>query len=452
MSIAIAPTTQTFPQNSKPRRLPLSTSTPKTAFEKATFRLNANTSPLLRLPSELRNRVWSLVLGERVLHVWREFRYRAIEDGRLKAEREDAFQGRECGCPFTEKGLFENYMACLKTLGELEMETEADGGGEELDGDAFNLDFSTLENPDVLENFDFDAFLNQSGGGEFHVEGFGAELAFDAGGEGEVNGRTEMGLDPGGLTGDQSHHQDQEQIFNLDFGTTEYFDFDAFPNQDREDSRWTHELPDHYFAGGNVLALPDSLATLRPRHRKRALLDALDSIPHSACFPGTQSRQPRSELSLQILRSCRQIYDEANAIFWSSNTFSFSSPDDLTRFMKARSLFTRAMITKVHLDVVSQEILAGWSQSFRKWLVASLRGLRVLHIHVSAAYLRSHRCFVDELLDTFTPFCWLGLRDVTVVIPFSRTKGLNDLPADDCVESVERVRGRLMGLVPVGAV
>lgn len=25
---------------------------------------------------------------------------------------------------------------------------------------AFNLDFSALENPDILENFDFDTFLN----------------------------------------------------------------------------------------------------------------------------------------------------------------------------------------------------------------------------------------------------------------------------------------------------
>lgn len=28
----------------------------------------------------------------------------------------------------------------------------------------FNLDFSTLENADVLENFDFDSFLNTSAG------------------------------------------------------------------------------------------------------------------------------------------------------------------------------------------------------------------------------------------------------------------------------------------------
>lgn len=40
---------------------------------------------------------------------------------------------------------------------------------------SFNLDFSTLENPDVLENFDFDSFLNQSGdadfGGDFGLGG-----------------------------------------------------------------------------------------------------------------------------------------------------------------------------------------------------------------------------------------------------------------------------------------
>lgn len=29
-----------------------------------------------------------------------------------------------------------------------------------LQASAFNLDFSALENPDILENFDFDTFLN----------------------------------------------------------------------------------------------------------------------------------------------------------------------------------------------------------------------------------------------------------------------------------------------------
>jgi hypothetical protein len=47
------------------------------------------------------------------------------------------------------------------------------------DSQAFNLDFSTLENPDVLENFDFDSFLNQSGTDDFGGEVFGTGLDFN---------------------------------------------------------------------------------------------------------------------------------------------------------------------------------------------------------------------------------------------------------------------------------
>lgn len=39
-----------------------------------------------------------------------------------------------------------------------------------------NLDFGNLEGPDVLDNFDFDSFLNNdSGDGTF---GFGADMNF----------------------------------------------------------------------------------------------------------------------------------------------------------------------------------------------------------------------------------------------------------------------------------
>lgn len=49
------------------------------------------------------------------------------------------------------------------------------------DGNAhFNLDFSTLENADVLENFDFDSFLNTSAedtmGNDFSND-FGADFS-----------------------------------------------------------------------------------------------------------------------------------------------------------------------------------------------------------------------------------------------------------------------------------
>lgn len=49
----------------------------------------------------------------------------------------------------------------------------------------FNLDFSTLDNTDVLENFDFDSFLNTSNDDAFNFESgmVGGDFSLDAGGD-----------------------------------------------------------------------------------------------------------------------------------------------------------------------------------------------------------------------------------------------------------------------------
>ena len=48
-----------------------------------------------------------------------------------------------------------------------------------------NLDFSSLEGGDVLDNFDFDSFLNNEGDGSF---GFDANLAFGDGLDAGIEG------------------------------------------------------------------------------------------------------------------------------------------------------------------------------------------------------------------------------------------------------------------------
>lgn len=56
--------------------------------------------------------------------------------------------------------------------------------------------------------------------------------------------------------------------------------------------------------------------------------------PHSKCDDSVGSLYgDREMLHLQILRSCRQMYIEANQIFWSSNTFSFDESTALKCFM-----------------------------------------------------------------------------------------------------------------------
>lgn len=52
---------------------------------------------------------------------------------------------------------------------------------------AFNLDFSALENPDILENFDFDTFLNT----DADTAGFGFDPNLPYPGDGVETGAGE---------------------------------------------------------------------------------------------------------------------------------------------------------------------------------------------------------------------------------------------------------------------
>lgn len=52
-----------------------------------------------------------------------------------------------------------------------------------------------------------------------------------------------------------------------------------------------------------------------------------DTIYKESCYFGHET------MRLSVLRSCRQIYVEANNMLWTSNTFSFADPTTFERFM-----------------------------------------------------------------------------------------------------------------------
>jgi hypothetical protein len=52
---------------------------------------------------------------------------------------------------------------------------------------AFNLDFSALENPDILENFDFDTFLNT----DADATGFGFDPSISYSADGVETGASD---------------------------------------------------------------------------------------------------------------------------------------------------------------------------------------------------------------------------------------------------------------------
>lgn len=54
-----------------------------------------------------------------------------------------------------------------------------------LGDDQFNMDFANLDSGDVLDNFDFDSFLNNTGDND--GLGFDANFAFGGDGGGELD-------------------------------------------------------------------------------------------------------------------------------------------------------------------------------------------------------------------------------------------------------------------------
>lgn len=342
---------------SKVRKMARSMITPKTAAEKVIFRRNATESMLLQLPPEIRNRIWGFVLGHQMLHIHREYK-----GNDWHSRNESVLRARCCTSPFTETELFEETIRKLRELveiGELKSEPRSVETDIWNDNEAFNLDFSTLENPDVLENFDFDSFLNQS------------------------------------VT--ESTNYDPDWSFSL-------------------------AADESIFVTDTSCLVPDTGAASTPWERRKMLKDALRQDPHIACttvLPGTANCTPRKGFNLQLLRTCRQVYAEASAIMWTTNTFSFSGPDDFLRFIADRPSFTRAMVTKLRFDVNSLEcVLHDWKRTLQRsasiHLLAELKSLKVLYCHLalwSGTYMPS---VSKNFLEAFEKFRLMPLQDVTL--------------------------------------
>lgn len=90
-------------------------------------------------------------------------------------------------------------------------------------------------------------------------------------------------------------------------------------------------------------------------------------------------------VQVQILQVCRQVYIEANPILWSSNTLSFSTAVDFSRFMSDRVAAQKASITKLHLDLSWGAEGAANREGQRtttNGIITSLVGLRTLHLYL----------------------------------------------------------------------
>lgn len=91
-----------------------------------------------------------------------------------------------------------------------------------------------------------------------------------------------------------------------------------------------------------------------------------------------ERRKPMLDLS--ILGVCRQIYEEANVLLWTTNTFSFEDTTTFRTFVDGLHSTQRKKLARIHIDFAWVLFSAHeWERSLRPLLLSKLDGLRTLH-------------------------------------------------------------------------
>ena len=163
-----------------------------------------------------------------------------------------------------------------------------------------------------------------------------------------------------------------------------------------------------------------------------------------------------SETHLILLRTCRQIYAEANQILWESNIFSLNDVPSFTRFMNSRSAFQKRLIKKLRL-AMDDVTMFTWDHAMNISLVRSLQGLRELWLLINHQ-VELAKCieFTQEIfLPVIRKLATLPLKQVTVRIgfdpqrgqdPHDRTYDTSDIlwTAEEKQKFAKRLRERLL--------
>lgn len=130
-------------------------------------------------------------------------------------------------------------------------------------------------------------------------------------------------------------------------------------------------------------------------------------------------------LDLSILGACRKMYEEANAILWSTNTFSFEDGLSLQKFIQGLHTTQSNKLTRVHIDMDwglgrSEK---QWREALQPSLMSKLNALQMLHITLDQDFMLIDMAELMRLFGGQPPAPHpllamqnMALKDVTVVI------------------------------------
>lgn len=140
-----------------------------------------------------------------------------------------------------------------------------------------------------------------------------------------------------------------------------------------------HEAYKEFSSGYNNIPSIDSpeyyTSTCEGRHEKCRLWDKYGKTPMIK-----EKRQPRL-LDLSMLGASRQMYEEANLLLWSTNTFSFEDPVSFDKFMNKLTSLQKKKLTKMHIriDWLSYDY-EQWERVLKIRLLEKFKGLKTVHL------------------------------------------------------------------------
>lgn len=198
-------------------------------------------------------------------------------------------------------------------------------------------------------------------------------------------------------------------------------------------------------------------------------LPAFKFGPHQSCTLGWWHRTQPAHLSVGLLRSCREVYDEARNVLYTANTLSFQDPKLLCHFIHSsetrggHNVAIRRL--GLHMRISTRKEEQAWHLALRT-ISQSLTGLLSINISIeqfiwNGSESRRHRpstgrkkTFLTSVEDLKT----LKLNDMTLIvddlcIPFAKTvvrgmyAGKSDWTHDQKLEWSRMVKAAILGSV-----
>ena len=141
----------------------------------------------------------------------------------------------------------------------------------------------------------------------------------------------------------------------------------------------------------------------------------------------TKRSPPPNQLSLAILRSCRQVYFEANMVPYTNNTFAIGCNDILERFARARSQNKQNLLVRslyLYFSIAHGTDVAAWSHSVHNAVLKRLTSVRCLNLTLGQFYCpcSMDMCgyegteMTERQRNMLKKFSKLPLREATLVI------------------------------------